>query len=236
MTTLLVIAKEPVPGRVKTRLCPPYSPAQAALLAEAALADTLAVVAGLPAERRVLVLDGTARDWLPAGFDVVPQGAGPLDERLAAAFSLCAGPALLVGMDTPQLSAALLAPALAPRAWHEHDAWFGPAADGGFWALGLASPDPELLRGVPMSVPETGAAQRRRLVDAGLRVGDLPTLRDMDTAEDARLVAREAAGSRFAAVYARLVPAAPGPARADGFRTRSSAARPGDGPSPAGPR
>ncbi|TLQ42947.1 TIGR04282 family arsenosugar biosynthesis glycosyltransferase [Streptomyces marianii] len=231
MTTLLVIAKEPVAGRVKTRLCPPFSPAQAALLAEAALADTLAVVAGLPAERRVLVLDGTARDWLPSGFDVVPQGAGRLDERLAAAFSLCAGPALLVGMDTPQLSADLLAPALAPRAWHEHDAWFGPAADGGFWALGLAAPDPELLRGVPMSVPGTGAAQRHRLVGAGLRVGELPTLRDVDTAADARLVAREAAGSRFAAVYARLVPASAAPDRADRSRTR-----PGDGPSPAGPR
>ncbi|MFE0041289.1 DUF2064 domain-containing protein [Streptomyces sp. NPDC058992] len=236
MTTLLVIAKEPVPGRVKTRLCPPFSPAQAALLAEAALADTLAVVAGLPAERRVLVLDGTARDWLPSGFDVVPQGTGRLDERLAAAFALCAGPALLVGMDTPQLSADLLAPVLAPRAWHEHDAWFGPAADGGFWALGLAAPDPELLRGVPMSVPGTGAAQRRRLVDAGLRVGDLPALRDVDTAADARLVAREAAGSRFAAVYARLVPASAVPDRADRSRTRPGTARPGEGPSPAGPR
>ncbi|GFE18349.1 hypothetical protein Sgleb_63960 [Streptomyces glebosus] len=56
--TLLVIAKEPVPGRVKTRLTPPYTPQEAAALAEAALADTLHTVLKVPVRRRVLVLDG----------------------------------------------------------------------------------------------------------------------------------------------------------------------------------
>ncbi|WKX68827.1 DUF2064 domain-containing protein [Streptomyces sp. XD-27] len=204
MTTVLVIAKEPVPGRVKTRLTPPFSPLQAARLAEAALADTLAAVAAVPAGRRVLVLDGSPGGWLPPGFEVVPQCAGGLDERLAAAFALCDGPALLIGMDTPQVTGELLAPALAPDAWRAHDAWFGPAADGGFWALGLADPDPALLRGVPMSVPETGAVQRGRLAEAGLRVGELPLLRDVDTADDARLVAAEAPSGRFAALHADL--------------------------------
>ena len=73
MTTLLVIAKEPRPGRVKTRLTPPFTPEEAAALAEAALADTLDAVARTPAERRVLVLDGTPGPWLPAGFEVVPH-------------------------------------------------------------------------------------------------------------------------------------------------------------------
>ncbi|KUJ66035.1 glycosyltransferase [Streptomyces albus subsp. albus] len=208
MTTVLVIAKEPVPGRVKTRLTPPFTPLQAARLAEAALADTLAVVAAVPADRRVLVLDGSPGGWLPPGFEVVPQCAGGLDERLAAAFALCDGPALLIGMDTPQVRGELLAPALAPDAWRAHDAWFGPAADGGFWALGLADPDPALLRGVPMSVPETGAVQRGRLTEAGLRVGELPLLRDVDTADDARLVAAEAPSGRFAALHADLTGAA----------------------------
>ncbi|MDJ0466945.1 DUF2064 domain-containing protein [Streptomyces sp. H27-C3] len=204
MTTLLVIAKEPVPGRVKTRLSPPYSPVEAARLAAASLADTLSAVLAAPVRRRVLVLDGVPGAWVPRGIEVVAQCAGGLDERLAAAFGLCTGPALLVGMDTPQLSPALLAPALAPDAWDGCDAWFGPAVDGGFWALGLAAPDPALLRGVPMSVPETGEVQRARLTCAGLAVRDLPLLRDVDTAYDAEVVAAEAPGSRFAATMAAL--------------------------------
>ncbi|MEU3462215.1 DUF2064 domain-containing protein [Streptomyces sp. NPDC006733] len=202
--TLLVIAKEPVPGRVKTRLTPPYTPRQAAALAEAALADTLDAVLRTPARRRVLVLDGAPGRWLPPGFDVVPQAPGGLDERLAAAFAGCVGPTLLVGMDTPQLTPALLEPASRPDAWLDCDAWFGPAADGGFWAVGLADPDPALFPGVPMSTDRTGAIQRRRLTDAGLRVRDLPGLRDVDTAADAAEVAALAPGSRFAAVLRTL--------------------------------
>ncbi|MZD07426.1 DUF2064 domain-containing protein [Streptomyces sp. SID5785] len=198
MTTLLVIAKEPRPGRVKTRLTPPFTPEDAAALAEAALRDTLDAVAAAPADRRVLVLDGAPGAWLPPGFDVVPQCAGGLDERLAAAFAACSGPALLVGMDTPQLT-----PELLTVDFTECDAWFGPAHDGGFWALGLAAPDPALLRGVPMSTPHTGAAQRERLRAAGLRVRDLPALRDVDTADDAAEVAALAPDSRFAHRLAR---------------------------------
>ncbi|MFJ5681497.1 DUF2064 domain-containing protein [Streptomyces sp. NPDC093099] len=204
MTTLLVLAKAPVAGRVKTRLTPPFRPEEAALLAEAALRDTLAAVLAAPVRRRLLVLDGVPGGWLPEGIEVIPQSGGGLDERLAAAFGLCTGPALLVGMDTPQLTPELLAPALAADAWQGCDAWFGPALDGGFWALGLAAPDPALLLGVPMSVPETGAVQRARLLDAGLAVRDLPPLRDVDTARDATLVAAEAPDSRFAAALGRL--------------------------------
>jgi glycosyltransferase A (GT-A) superfamily protein (DUF2064 family) len=193
-TTLLVIAKQPVPGRVKTRLVPPCTFEQAAALAEAALADTLQTVLTVPARRRVLVLDGKPGPWLPPGFDIVPQCGGPLDERLAAAFAAVRGPALLIGMDTPQVTRALLT-----VDWLAADAVFGPADDGGFWALGLRVPDPALLRGVPMSTPATGALQRGRLVAAGLRVTDLPRLRDVDTAADAAVVARQAPRSRFAA-------------------------------------
>ncbi|MFI9722718.1 DUF2064 domain-containing protein [Streptomyces sp. NPDC052396] len=214
-TTLLVIAKEPVPGRVKTRLTPPYTPAEAAVLAEAAVADTLWAVRAMPARRRVLVLDGRPGPWLPPGFEIVPQCAGGLDERLAAAFAGCTGPALLVGMDTPQLAPRLLAPALGPDGWTRCDAWFGPARDGGFWALGLAEPRPGLLRGVPMSTAETGAVQRHRLVAAGLRVRDLPALRDVDTAADAAEVASAAPGSRFARALSAMRPRGEVPAARD---------------------
>ncbi|MFH9614230.1 TIGR04282 family arsenosugar biosynthesis glycosyltransferase [Streptomyces pratensis] len=203
-TTLLVIAKEPVPGRVKTRLTPPFSPGEAAELAAAALEDTLRTVLTLPAARRVLVLDGRTGPWTPQGFDVLAQSAGTLDERIAAAFGSVAGPALLIGMDTPQITSALLATALSPGGWDGCDAWFGPAEDGGFWALGLAAPDPGLVRGVPMSLPGTGRIQRARLTDAGLTVRDLPPLRDVDTAEDARYVAAAAPHGRFAEALTRL--------------------------------
>ncbi|MET9470071.1 DUF2064 domain-containing protein [Streptomyces sp. NPDC006544] len=202
-TTLLVIAKEPVPGRVKTRLTPPFSPVEAARLAEAALADTLAAVARTPADRRVLVLEGRPGPWVPPGFEVRPQGGGTLDLRLAAAFAACTGPALLIGMDTPQVT-----PDLLEVDWTAHDAWFGPAVDGGFWALGLAAPDPALLRGVPMSSPTTGAAQYERLRAAGLRTGQLPVLRDVDTAADAHLVAAEAPTGRFASQLTALTDSA----------------------------
>ena len=199
VTTLLVIAKQPVPGRVKTRLVPPCTHQQAAALAEAALADTLRTVLMAPAARRVLVLDGEPGPWLPPGFDIVPQCGGPLDERLAAAFAAVRGPALLIGMDTPQVTPDLLA-----VDWQAADAVFGPAADGGFWALGLREPDPALLRGVPMSTSATGAIQRARLVAAGLRVAELPQLRDVDTAADALAVARQAPQTRFAAMAGEL--------------------------------
>ncbi|WP_019068913.1 TIGR04282 family arsenosugar biosynthesis glycosyltransferase [Streptomyces hokutonensis] len=199
MTTLLVICKEPRPGRVKTRLTPPFTPEEAAALAEASLVDTLHVLLATPARRRVLVLDGAPGPWLPPGFDVVPQCGGGLDERLAAAFAGCDGPALLIGMDTPQVT-----PALLNVDFTDCDAYFGPAEDGGFWALGLADANPALLLGVPMSTPTTGAVQRARLTAAGLRVRDLPPLRDVDTAYDAELVAAEAPEGRFAKELARL--------------------------------
>ncbi len=201
MTTLLVIAKEPVPGRVKTRLTPWCTAEEAAVLAEAALTDTLETVLAAPAERRLLVLDGTPGDWLPSGIEVVPQVAGGLDERLAGAFAACSGPALLIGMDTPQVSSEQLARGLELC---RSGAVFGPAEDGGFWALGLTEPDAGLLLGVPMSVPETGVIQRHRLVRAGLTVHDLPALRDVDTPDDVREVAACTPGSHFAAAVVRL--------------------------------
>jgi uncharacterized protein len=167
--TIIVIAKEPVAGRCKTRLCPPLTPAQAASVAEAALVDTLAAVAATPAARRLLVLDGRPGAWLPSGFDVVPQPNGALDVRLGAAFDAARGPALLVGMDTPQLTPALLRAGARALMSEGLDAVFGPAFDGGYWAIGLRRPRAEVFTGVPMSTEVTGEAQRRRLGELGLR-------------------------------------------------------------------
>jgi uncharacterized protein len=202
---LIVIAKAPVPGRSKTRLCPPCTPAEAARLAEAALADTLHAVASTPADRRVVVLDGEPGAWLPDVFEVVAQRGGGLDERLANSFDDVGAPALLIGMDTPQVTAALLSESA--RRLAEADAVLGPALDGGFWALGLRRPDASLLVGVPMSVAQTGSRQRARLRAAGLHVRMLPALRDVDRIEDARAVAAQVPGGRFARALGAIVPA-----------------------------
>jgi hypothetical protein len=236
MTIIVVIAKECLPGRVKTRLHPALSYEGAAELASASLDDTLETVntvvrghalamlaeaahsATGPA-RRILAFDGVTPPPAAAGWEILPQVDGELDERLAAIFDTCDEPTLLVGMDTPQLSAALLAPVLADWAAAARpgpglqrattDAWFGPAADGGFWALGLNQPTGALIRGVAMSRDDTGSTQLTRLRDAGLRVRLLDTLTDVDTIEAATEVAALAPGGRFAATLAALTAAAP---------------------------
>jgi hypothetical protein len=203
---IVVIAKEPVAGRVKTRLTPPFTPEEAADLATASLADTLHAVAGVPRAHRVLALDGSPGPWLPPGFALLSQRGTGLDERIAAAFDDAYRarpvPIVLIGMDTPQVTSVLLAAALAKLT--TCDSVFGPAADGGFWLLGLRRPDPALLLGVPMSRSTTGSAQLRRLRSAGLSVGLMPCLTDVDTIEDALTVAAEAPPSRFADALAGL--------------------------------
>ncbi|WP_438856143.1 TIGR04282 family arsenosugar biosynthesis glycosyltransferase [Agromyces sp. M3QZ16-3] len=205
MTAAAVIAKECRPGRVKTRLTPPFTPEEAAALAAAALDDTLGVVADLPVDRRVLYFDGDVVPEAAAGFDVLAQPTGDLDERLAYLFDVVDEPMLLVGMDTPQLSTGLVAAALGVGdADGAVGAWLGPAADGGFWALAMREPDGAVLRGVPMSRDDTGRRQLERLEAAGLVVGLLDQLTDVDTADSAASVALTAPGTRFARLHREL--------------------------------
>lgn len=205
--TVIVIAKSPVPGRVKTRLTPPFSPEQAARLAEAALVDTLATVSATPVARRVLALEGPPGPWVPNDSDIIPQRGAGLDQRLAAAFADAYGvapqPMVLIGMDTPQVTPDLLADAAMPLVSGDADAVLGLATDGGFWLLGLRQPNWSLLQGVPMSRPDTGQLQFARLMDAGLRVATAPDLTDVDSAQDAVNVAALIPGSRFAATLGR---------------------------------
>ncbi len=202
--TLLVIAKSPQPGRVKTRLCPPCTPRQAADIAAAALEDTLATVASVPATHHLLVLDGPTGTWIPGAFEVVPQIEGDLGARLGAAFAAVAGPAFLVGMDTPQLTVAHCVDALRAMALPNVDAVLGPAADGGWWGLGLSRPGPPIFDGVPMSSCCTGRAQLDRIRRLGLCTRLLPELRDVDHFTDARAVAAGLPGSRFARAVASV--------------------------------
>jgi glycosyltransferase A (GT-A) superfamily protein (DUF2064 family) len=205
---ILVIAKAPVPGRVKTRLTPSFTPVGAAALAEAALGDTLAAVAATPVARRVLALDGEPGPWLRPGFDVIRQRGAGLDERiafaLADAWSAAPMPVVLIGMDTPQVTPELLADAAAPLVAGSADATFGFAHDGGFWLLGLRMIDITLVLGVPMSRPDTGAHQLARLEQAGLRVAEMPRMTDVDTADDAARIAAVRPDLLFSARFRAL--------------------------------
>jgi hypothetical protein len=204
---LIVLAKEPVPGRVKTRLCPPCTPEEAATIAEAALADTLFAACRSGADRVVLALDGRPGDWCPAGVDVVDQGSGDLPDRLSQAWSATAGPALQIGMDTPQVTADDLADAMSALMGRGVDAVLGPADDGGWWAIGLRRPHRLAFTGLPTSRSDTGARQSARLAALGLRTQALPPRRDVDTWPDALAVAARYARTRFAAEVFRVADA-----------------------------
>ena len=199
--TVIVVAKEPVAGSVKTRLCPPCTPVEAAALAESALADTLEAVDRARVDRRVLVLDGQPGEWLPAGFEILPQRGGPFAERLDRAWLDAVGGrpgcTVQIGMDTPQITSTLLEGALDRLA--VVPSVIGPAPDGGWWALGLRGHLPGLFDGVPMSAADTCARQEARLAAlVGTAPERLTFLQDVDHIADARAVATLAPDTRFA--------------------------------------
>lgn len=216
-TAVIVVAKAPVPGTVKTRLSPPLTLAQAAQLAAAALSDTMDAVeecADLMSVEPVLALTGDLRcacgsadigRRLTPGSDgtweLLRQRGHSFGERLFHAH-LDAGDGratLQIGMDTPQVSRALLADAVRTLWRPGTDAVLGPCNDGGWWALGLRPGlSAAFLTDVPMSTERTGAFTLRAMHRCGLRVAALPTLTDVDTAADAVLVAARFPQTRFA--------------------------------------
>jgi rSAM/selenodomain-associated transferase 1 len=218
---LLVLAKAPRPGEVKTRLCPPCSPHQAAAVAEAALQDTFDAVDLIPRQvvgRRCLVLAGGTQpagatvdsQWWPrTGWELIGQRGDSLGQRISNAFADSAVDGLtsvLIGMDTPQITPELLSRCI--RELAVADAVLGHAADGGWWLLGLRDPSrASALASVPTSRPDTGVLTRETLSRAGLTVATAPVLRDVDTASDAWTVAAHCRPeSRFVAAVTALVP------------------------------
>ena len=203
-TTVIVLAKEPLPGKAKTRLQTRFSAAAAAALAEAALSDTLTVLRSSSVPRRILAWAGNPSRW-GNGLEVIEQGPGDLGQRLAHVFDAVLTPTsdrptLLIAMDTPQVTAADL-----EVSWDGADAVLGLAADGGYWAIGLRSgPAGPIFEGIEMSTERTGAAQLARLLELGLRVKLLPPLRDIDTPDDAAWVAEQYPRLTFSARHRRL--------------------------------
>jgi glycosyltransferase A (GT-A) superfamily protein (DUF2064 family) len=208
--TLLVVAKAPEPGRAKTRLAATIGDRVAAEVAAAALLDTLDAVAAAPVARRVVALTGdleTAaggseiRDRLEA-FTVIEQRGDNFADRLANAHADAADgyPVLQIGMDTPQVTAELLADCAGRLL--DSPAVLGLARDGGWWVLGVRTPaDADCLRAVPMSQPDTGELTLKALRDNGIDAAQLQQLADFDVVDDVAAV-RDACGpdSRFTRV------------------------------------
>lgn len=207
----LVVAKSPVPGKVKTRLGRVVGMERAADLAAAALLDTVAACAAAYGPARChLALDGvlaeaeraTALLEATAGWTVHPQRGEGFAARLVqahqdtAAFS--GAPVVQVGMDTPHLRAETLVEA-ADLLTGPDSAVLGPAYDGGWWLLGVAGPHLLAHLGeVPMSTAATGELTRQALVRAGAVVTEVAPLRDVDEVLDAESVAAAAPHTRFA--------------------------------------
>lgn len=189
---VVLMAKAPVAGRVKTRLCPPLDPRESAALYACMLGDTVGEVSTLPRVRRYLFLDPPeSTDFLqrksfPA-FERFPQRGRDLGERMrnaaAIAFRRGARRVVIVGADCPSLSAGTVL-----RAFRELSTGasvvFGPSADGGYYLVGLSSPDERLFRGFRWSTAEVlrNAAARCRILAAPFSF--LPPGRDVDTGED----------------------------------------------------
>jgi rSAM/selenodomain-associated transferase 1 len=191
-STLCVFAKEPVPGRVKTRLARFLGPRNAALLARAFLLDTIHRLRPFPGDLWVAYAPadaGPAFQELLAGCPeapfLMPQPEGDLGRRLEGVIGRLRSRGyervLLLGADSPTL------PWPALLALHDlladHDYALGPAEDGGFWGLGARSWAPDLLAGVPWSDPDTVAVTLARLEAAG-SVALAPTWYDVDEPRD----------------------------------------------------
>ncbi len=213
--TVLVLAKAPRPHRVKTRLCPPLTGSEAAAVAAVALTETITTIGTVAGIRRVLAVSGdldqaqgkTMISEALRGFTVIEQRGADLAMRIVNAHLDCGpGPVFQVGMDTPQLTAALIIAAL-----HEltadggPDGTLGPATDGGWWGLGLRrTAQVAPVAGVQMSTANTGSDTLAALRSGGLRISLLPALRDVDTIADARAVAAMAPRTGFAALIRTL--------------------------------
>ena len=187
---LLVFARHPALGQVKTRLAHRVGPQEALRVYRELLAHTRAAADGVDVAKTLwlagepLATGSEFDDW--AGFEQRPQPAGDLGQRMhhafAAAFAAGATAVVIVGTDCPELTPAHLRAAFQLLATHA--VVVGPALDGGYYLLGMKLLHPDFFSNKPWS---TDAVLAATLADAnrlGLSVAQLAVLSDVDTAED----------------------------------------------------
>lgn len=193
--TVVVMVKEPRPGRVKTRLARGIGTVPAAWWYRHQVARLLRRLDD-PRWRLVLAVspdaEGLASRVWPGDLPRIPQGTGDLGDRMARCLAL-PGPVLVIGSDIPGVAPAHLARAF--RALATHDAVFGPAPDGGYWMIGQGPrpAPPAFLQRVRWSGPDALTDSLATL--DGRRVALVDGLADVDSAEDLRRIKIAAARS-----------------------------------------
>lgn len=195
---LLIFAKYPHAGDVKTRLVPPLTYERAAMLYRAFLLDALDLYASLrPAVEPVLYLAGAGdvepmramlRGTVNDAIDIRVQFGATLGERLERAFCEAfeegCSAACAIGTDHPTLP--LDHVRLAFGSLRGHDVVIGPADDGGYYLLALAEPRPRLFAGMPYSTSALYDAVLSAIHECGLRLHELPVWYDVDDAASLR--------------------------------------------------
>lgn len=210
---LVVMAKKPTVGKTKTRLCPPLTPKEAADLYHCLLLDTLAlmsqieyvqaIVAHLPAGAEAFF-----RRIAPPGFRFVRQVGTNLGERLDNVVQHCLREGyekvVVIDSDSPTLPESYLHSAFRALDESSVDVVLGPCDDGGYYLIGLKSPQSTLFRGIAMSTSTVAAETVERARSKGLETRCLPNWYDVDTAEDLeRLVAELRSPARHQASHTR---------------------------------
>ena len=191
---IVVMAKAPRPGEVKTRLSPALSPIDAAALSRCFLLDTVALARRL--DRVVIAIAYTPSDarivfeeTCPGVF-LVPQWGDDLGARLAGAFeqlfALGFASVVAIGADTPTLPLAYLETALALVRDPRVDVVLGPSTDGGYYLIGMRALQHGLFQDIPWSTGRVFAETLRRTERAGITTACLASWRDVDTVEDLR--------------------------------------------------
>lgn len=185
--TLIIMVKEPRPGRVKTRLGRDIGLTASAWWFRH---QTRRLLRRLRDPRWDIVLavspdrEGMQSRVWPQELRRRPQGRGDLGARMARMLGqVSQGPACLIGADIPAISRKEIAQGFA--ALGNHDAVFGPAPDGGFWLIGLKHPrrqPPHFFKNVRWSSEYALADSIATLPDH--RIARIATLRDVDTADD----------------------------------------------------
>jgi len=190
---LLIFAKQPLPGKVKTRLSPPFTFQAAADIYRCMLSDTLRKVAELSGVEVILLFAPScgATDFFRNNFPGIrafPQQGEGLGERLekafATAFSLGFESVAAIGTDSPDLPLSYLEESFRFLEAGGADAVFGPAADGGYYLVALRSIHPGLFWNIPWSSNQVLEKSLTAAATLGLRVACLPVWHDMDTVDD----------------------------------------------------
>jgi rSAM/selenodomain-associated transferase 1 len=197
---LIVVAKKPIPGRTKTRLCPPFTPELAAEFYRCLLLDTLALVERLEnADRSLAYAPAGAQAYFEKlvadGFRLLPQEGRDLGERLANALAhhldLGYRRVVIMNSDGPTLSLACLQEAFSGL--DVADVTLGMGHDGGYYLIGMKQLHQALFEGIDWStervVAQTLAICRRQ----GLTVHRLPEWYDVDVEADLMRLRRDLA-------------------------------------------